>query len=92
MHLLEEVLLLLGSIIIITRISSNILPLKSIQCVVYVWRGTKRFICIISFYRAVYLTSIHSFDYYLWCTSDVVDIDEVLGYGGETSTHIPCFR
>lgn len=68
---LQEVHLLLGCIII-THISSNILSLKSIKWVLYVWHWAKRFMCIISFYRAVY-SDIHSFIWllfmvHLWCT------------------------
>lgn len=49
-------------------------------------------LCALShFIRQFIQTSTHSFDYYLWCTSDVPDIQQALGGRGKPSNRISCF-
>lgn len=49
-------------------------------------------LCALSHFIGQFIqTSTHSFDYYLWYTSDVPDIQQALGGRGKPSNRISCF-
>lgn len=51
-----------------------------------------RDLCALSHFIGQFIqTSTHSFDYYLWHPSDVVDTEEALESGGKANNHSTCF-